>query len=613
MMERDFLGLGSKSVPVTVKEEVTDGYKDSVPMRGSALQCSFSKKVSAIPQFLSFKSDSNQKPYSSMVQKNMALDRQGANHYAMTAYAVQHVDAYPVHRPQQMRIFPVINHQNPTITVSMSNPNLQSHFASTGNNVGGNSINSQYLAGVPIVSPVSVHPTPSSVVGTTDLRNRSKSSGAPAQLTIFYAGSVVFMRIFLLRRLRPLCCWLDMGLHLPSPISVTSSSAIELTTVKSVGALASANNQIETSKTVSSAAPGSAIPIPAGAVPQARKASLARFLEKRKERVMNTSPYNVSKKSLDCSAAECDDVYLIRSYTTSAILSPSSGLHSLQTLAAIIWYPLALYAILTTKWIIRDVPTIDSNLKYKGVRIPVRMAAKCEFGVEVFSSETGQLTDSVLSSPKPIYWSTQLTNAIVYNGLLHWLTRGNEILVYDIYSNGVVLLMDKKEGIPDPCYDCIALDCNKWSLKCQVNLTLQHSILRGRQRLNPSHWFCGHVTAIHPYDPNILYTGSELSHVKERIDAIDKKKLTYDYSVIGSDPALMNKALDKISFRIEVESCPDGGSIFKRSSKSYATDGAEVNEEEIKAGQEKAMEAFVGISRAFEAYILANPDAYYFI
>ncbi|KAF2317532.1 hypothetical protein GH714_023995 [Hevea brasiliensis] len=106
---------------------------------------------------------------------------------------------------------------------------------------------------------------------------------------------------------------------------------------------------------------------------------------------------------------------------------------------------------------------------------------------------------------------------------------------------------------------------------------------------------------------------SELSHVKERIDAIDKKKLTYDYSVIGSDPALMNKALDKISFRIEVESCPDGGSIFKRSSKSYATDGAEVNEEEIKAGQEKAMEAFVGISRAFEAYILANPDAYYFI
>ncbi|KAJ9162613.1 hypothetical protein P3X46_022372 [Hevea brasiliensis] len=376
MMERDFLGLGSKSVPVTVKEEVTDGYKNSVPMRGSAMQWSFLKKVSAIPQFLSFKSgeeekprktihdpiassgftpistadalDSNQKQYSSMIQKNMALDRQGANHYAMTAYAVQHVDAYPVHRPQQMRIFPVINHQNPTITVSMSNPNLQSHFASTGNNVGGNSINSQYLAGVPIVSPVSVHPTPSSVVGTTDLRNGSKSSGAPAQLTIFYAGSVCVYEdispekaqaIMLLaghgssvtqnKAISPVLVrtpiprpsaddgFVGSKIHtaspcsvLPSPISVNSSSAIELTTVKSVGALASANNQIETSKTVSSVAPGSAIPIPAGAVPQARKASLARFLEKRKERVMNTSPYNVSKKSLDCSATECDDVSL---------------------------------------------------------------------------------------------------------------------------------------------------------------------------------------------------------------------------------------------------------------------------------------------------------------
>ncbi|KAJ9180983.1 hypothetical protein P3X46_009160 [Hevea brasiliensis] len=102
--------------------------------------------------------------------------------------------------------------------------------------------------------------------------------------------------------------------------------------------------------------------------------------------------------------------------------------------------------------------------------------------------------------------------------------------------------------------------------------------------------------------------GSELSHVKERIDAIDKENLTYDYSVIGGDPALLNKALDKISFQIKVESSPDGGSIFKRSSKSYTIDGAEVNEEEIKAGQEKAMEAFVGIFRAFEAYILANPD-----
>ncbi|KAJ0896343.1 putative transcription regulator Others family [Helianthus annuus] len=34
------------------------------------------------------------------------------------------------------------------------------------------------------------------------------------------------------------------------------------------------------------------------AVPQARKASLARFLEKRKERVMSSAPYNVTKDSI---------------------------------------------------------------------------------------------------------------------------------------------------------------------------------------------------------------------------------------------------------------------------------------------------------------------------
>ncbi|KAF2289239.1 hypothetical protein GH714_031893 [Hevea brasiliensis] len=198
--------------------------------------------------------------------------------------------------------------------------------------------------------------------------------------------------------------------------------------------------------------------------------------------------------------------------------------------------------------------TIDSNLKFKVVRIPLDdLIAKCEFAVEVFSSETGQSPDSVVSSPKPIYWSIRPTNAVVYNGLLRWMTRGNEIVVYDSYSDRVVLLVEK----PKKAYK------------------------------------------IH---------GSELSHVKERIDAIDKENLTYDYSVIGGDPALLNKALDKISFQIKVESSPDGGSIFKRSSKSYTIDGAEVNEEEIKAGQEKAMEAFVGIFRAFEAYILANPD-----
>ncbi|KAK1437683.1 hypothetical protein QVD17_03479 [Tagetes erecta] len=38
------------------------------------------------------------------------------------------------------------------------------------------------------------------------------------------------------------------------------------------------------------------------AIPQARKASLARFLEKRKERVMASAPYCLSKNAMDCSS-----------------------------------------------------------------------------------------------------------------------------------------------------------------------------------------------------------------------------------------------------------------------------------------------------------------------
>lgn len=87
-----------------------------------------------------------------------------------TTYGTKHFDAHTVHRPQEMRIFPVSNQQNQTISVSMSNPVLQSHFASIGHNMIGNFINSQPLGGVPVITPVSVQPATSSIISTTDLR-----------------------------------------------------------------------------------------------------------------------------------------------------------------------------------------------------------------------------------------------------------------------------------------------------------------------------------------------------------------------------------------------------------------------------------------------------------
>ncbi|KAL5752726.1 hypothetical protein ACOSQ2_023233 [Xanthoceras sorbifolium] len=124
------------------------------------------------------------------LQKNSILDKQGGNHYPMTTYSLQHLDAHQVHHSQEARMFHVSNQPNQSITVSMSSPLLHSHLGSTGQNVIGSAINPQPLGGVPVMSSVSVVPSTSSVIGTTDLRNTSKPNGAPAQLTIFYNGSV---------------------------------------------------------------------------------------------------------------------------------------------------------------------------------------------------------------------------------------------------------------------------------------------------------------------------------------------------------------------------------------------------------------------------------------
>ncbi|KAJ0047706.1 hypothetical protein Pint_16902 [Pistacia integerrima] len=363
-MERDFLGLGSKNSPLTVKEEACDGAKESVAsVKSSGMHLSFSNKVSAVPQFLSFKApqedrsrkmahdslvssgfmsvstadafDCNQKPYSSTVQKNTILDKQWGNHYVM---------------------FDANQFFTPTLT-------------STGQSVAGNTVNPEPLGGVSIVSPVSVLPPTSSIIGTTNLRNASKPNGAPAQLTIFYNGSVCVyddvspqkaQAIMLLagngssltnNKTLPAAQmqtsilgpsvgdgYIGKNSHITSPcpglpgtISMTSHVASEsgggpsytkeITMVKPISVLAS-NNQPEPAKAISSV--GSAAPslIQTVAVPQARKASLARFLEKRKERVLSTAPYNVNRKSPDCNSPGSEGLSLSVNSSGSCLLPP---------------------------------------------------------------------------------------------------------------------------------------------------------------------------------------------------------------------------------------------------------------------------------------------------
>ncbi|CAN1180315.1 Protein TIFY 6B [Linum perenne] len=353
---------------------------------GGAHQWSFSNKVSAVPQFLSFQTASEEKPRKnvfdpiassnymsissadafdssskrgSAMQRNWFNDREAGSHRPMTGRPVQHIDAFPVGSNKDIRMFPFSNQRNQQMAVSLSTPILQSHFAPSSAQSGfRNSISikqqqqQQPLGGVPVTAPVSAVPaTTSSVIGTTELRNSPKVSGSPAQLTIFYNGSVcVYDDISpekaqavmsmarsgspsvhnktapattfkLQSEIRsPLlsidhhhlvgnksCNTTPAGSSMPSAISVSSSTSSESGTTKSrVGSSSISHAEPSSSKQISSSVAASVATLPLSAIaaglpqariPQARKASLARFLEKRKERVTSSSPYAMGKKS----------------------------------------------------------------------------------------------------------------------------------------------------------------------------------------------------------------------------------------------------------------------------------------------------------------------------
>ncbi|GFZ13936.1 hypothetical protein Acr_24g0001260 [Actinidia rufa] len=97
--------------------------------------------------------------------------------------------------------------------------------------------------------------------------------------------------------------------------------------------------------------------------------------------------------------------------------------------------------------------------------------------------------------------------------------------------------------------------------------------------------------------------GSVHKFVKQRVDAIDKENFTYSYTIIEGDA--LTDIFESISYHIKIVPTPDGGSICKNRS-IYTTKGdAQVSEEEIKTGKDKAS----GIFKKVEAYLLANPDA----
>ncbi|KAF8012141.1 hypothetical protein BT93_I0314 [Corymbia citriodora subsp. variegata] len=98
--------------------------------------------------------------------------------------------------------------------------------------------------------------------------------------------------------------------------------------------------------------------------------------------------------------------------------------------------------------------------------------------------------------------------------------------------------------------------------------------------------------------------GSQMKYIKHRVDALDKEKMTYSYTMV--DGGELASKIESITYDVKMEATPDGGCKGTNVSKYHPKPGFGINEEEIKAGKEKAAAVF----KAVEAHLLANPEAY---
>ncbi|KAM5568876.1 major allergen Pru ar 1-like [Rosa sericea] len=99
--------------------------------------------------------------------------------------------------------------------------------------------------------------------------------------------------------------------------------------------------------------------------------------------------------------------------------------------------------------------------------------------------------------------------------------------------------------------------------------------------------------------------GSQIISVRNRVDEVDDENYVYNYTLIDGDISVMEK-LEFISYEVKFEATPEGGSKNKMVSKYHTKGDIVLNEEDIKAGREKAL----GMYKVVEAYLLQNPDVY---
>ncbi|XP_010028226.2 pathogenesis-related protein STH-21 [Eucalyptus grandis] len=98
--------------------------------------------------------------------------------------------------------------------------------------------------------------------------------------------------------------------------------------------------------------------------------------------------------------------------------------------------------------------------------------------------------------------------------------------------------------------------------------------------------------------------GGHLKYLKHRIDAIDIENLVCKYTLIDGD--VVFDKIEFVAYEVKFEGSSDGGCMCKMTSEYHTKAGAELKEEDIKQGKDKAM----GLYKVVEEYLLANPDVY---
>ena len=168
----------------------------------------------------------------------------------------------------------------------------------------------------------------------------------------------------------------------------------------------------------------------------------------------------------------------------------------------------------------------EQQSSYRVMRIPKFEGESTEFKVDIFSSDTGKWSESVVSCPQGFQLANYAYAGVPYHGLLFWWSSNGHLVGFDPYTSKCCRVIDKpvelalKHGIQrlGVCNGALRI-CqiveennrkllvwelkdydteSKWSLEHKVNF---NDIVSGYPRLNriPS------VLAYHLYDRDIVY------------------------------------------------------------------------------------------------------------